>query len=93
MATPLLKTVDALFARGAFTADSLAPQHMEGLLEAVKQEGRKVGDLARLTAVASVLCHLVRCGGHHAPAAAQVRDAGAATDALAGLRDYTMLTG
>ena len=73
MTLPLLKTADTLFARGAFTASTLQEQHFCGLLDAVKQEGRKSGDLARLVVVASLLCHIVRCGGIYARDAAQVR--------------------
>lgn len=73
MATALLKTTDALFARGAFSAAALADRHFEGLLHAVRAEGRRCADVARLMVVAPVLCHLARCSAAVAREALQVR--------------------
>jgi hypothetical protein len=72
MATPLLKTVNALFTRAVFSEESLTPKHVGGLLEAVKGEGRRCKDISRLCAVPPVLCHLMRCGGKHSSDALQV---------------------
>jgi hypothetical protein len=62
MASALLKTTDALFMRLAFSASVLSESHTEQLLEMVRGEGRRCSDVGRLSLVAAVLCHLVRCG-------------------------------